>query len=205
MFSSLTKLILFLFFSNLSYAQVKLSQKIYRDVPYSSQYSEDGALIRSVDFISVNALIPKLEIKYKELLNGKKLEDRNEAHITIITPPEGKTGFFPNSIGIDQVLSTDDMIAKYKNIIQKTKFDVTCIGMLRNPAGNVVFYLIVESTDIFNIRNEIAKMVNDSGRTDIPFAPIINYYPHITIGYIGGDVHGVSKGPETCIEDIQLF
>jgi hypothetical protein len=39
---------------------------------------------------------------------------------------------------------------------------------------------------------------------DIPFHPIKNYYPHITIGYVGGDVHGVSKGLDTCIEDIRI-
>lgn len=188
-----------------AFAQIRLSKKIFRNVPYSSQYSEDGALIRSVDFKSVNSLIPHLQVKFKKLLKGKKLEDRNEAHITIISPPEGKTGFFANNIGIDQVLSTDAMIEKYKNVIQNTKFEIMCIGKQENSEGNVVFYLVVKSEDILNIRNEIAKFLVDHKRTDIPFDPIKNYYPHITIGYIRDDVHGVSKGLDTCIENIELY
>lgn len=185
-------------------AQVELSDKIFRNVPYSSQYSEDGPLIRSVDFKSVNALIPTLENKYKKLLKGKKLTDRNEAHITVITPPEGKTDFFPGSIGIDQVLPTDSMIAMYKKKLQATKFQVKCIGKQSNSDGNIVFYLVVESSDILNVRFDIADIIRVSGRDDIPFHPTRNYYPHITIGFIGGDVHGVSKGPETCIVDIEI-
>ncbi len=185
-------------------AKLKLSKEIFRTVPFSSQYSEDGALIRSVDFKSVNALIPKLEKKYKTLLNRRKLEDRNEAHITVITPPEAKTGFIPNNIGIDQVITTTEMITKYKSTLQQTEFYIVCLGMQKNAQGNIVFYLVVESEDILNIRNEIANIVIKSGRTDILFEPAKGYYPHITIGYIGGDVHGVSKGPETCVEDIKM-
>ena len=34
-------------------------------MPFSSQFSEDGAIILNVDFKSVNNLIPILEKKYK--------------------------------------------------------------------------------------------------------------------------------------------
>jgi len=185
-----------------AFGQIEISNKIFRKVPYSSQYSEDGSLIRSVDFKAVNTLIPILENKYKALLNGQKLTDRNEAHITVITPPEGKTGFFPGSIGVDQVLTNEAMISKYKPTLQSTRFNVKCIGKQSNSDGNIVFFLVVESQEILNIRYEIHEIILDSGRQDIPFYPTKNYYPHITIGYVGGDVHGVSKGIENCIEDI---
>ena len=73
-----------------AFGEVLLSKNIFRNVPFSSQHSKDGSLIKSVDFRSVNDLIPQLEEHFKELLNGQKLQDRNESHITVLTPPEGK-------------------------------------------------------------------------------------------------------------------
>lgn len=182
-------------------ADVFLSKEVFRTVPFSSQYSEDGALIRSVDFRSVNDLIPQLEDKFRKILKGQSLQDRNESHITVITPPEGKTGFFPGSIGIDKVLPTNEMIAMYKNKIQDTEFGILCVGMQTNSRGNIVFYLVVESEDIFDIRREISNNVAAKDPS-IPFKVVENYYPHITIGFLGGDVHGVSKGADTCVADV---
>ena len=190
-------------FHSVCFAEIKLSKDVFRIVPFSSQYSEDGALIRSVDFRSVNDLIPQIEKKFSNLLKNKKLSDRNEAHITVITPPEGQTGFFPNSIGIDQVITNSELIAKYKNQLQETKFDIECLGMQRNKKGNIVFYLVVKSPDILKIRTEIANIVRQSD-LQLTFEPIKNYYPHITVGYVGGDVHGVSKGKETCVANIEI-
>lgn len=188
--------------SQTAMARILISKDIYRKVPFSSQYSEDGALIRSVDFRSVNEMIPKLENKFKKELSGRELEDRNEAHITIITPPEGKTGFFPGSIGIDKVIPTNKLISKYKNILQDITFDIECVGMQKNSKGNIVFYLVVKSKQILDIRKEISNIV--SVDPTIPFKPVDNYFPHITIGFVGGDVHGVSKGAETCVSDVTL-
>ncbi len=186
---------------------VLLSKDIFRKVPFSSQYSEDGSLIRSIDFRSVNDLIPQLEEQFKVELKGNKLEDRNESHITIITPPEGKTDFFPGSIGIDKVLPTAEMINMYKGNIQNTSFEIECVGMQKN-ATNTVFYLVVkEAEDILDIREEIYEIVQDEDPT-IPFYPTNDYYPHITIGFVGGDVfvdengNKVSKGKDTCVAGI---
>ena len=182
---------------------LKLSRNIYREVPFSSQYSEDGALIRSVDFKSVNGLIPQIEYFFRNELAFQRLDDRNEAHITVITPPEGQSGFLPGRVGIDQVLPTRDMILKYKPTIQQTQFEVRCLGMQQNSKGNIVFYLIVRSADIMNIRREIENIVNQKPEKAVPFKAEENYYPHITIGYVGGDVHGVPK--DKCVADIELF
>jgi hypothetical protein len=184
-------------------AEVLLSKKVFKQVPYSSQYSEDGSLIRSVNFRSVNDLIPQLERKFKKVLKSQSLQDRNESHITVITPPEGKTNFFPGSIGIDKVLSTSEMINMYKGSLQNTTFNIVCVGMQSNAKGNVVFYLVVESEDVLSIRKEISNIV--SVDATIPFKPVKGYYPHITVGFVGGDVHGVSKGTDTCVADITLY
>lgn len=183
-------------------AEVLLSKNIFRKVPYSSQYSESGSLIRSVDYRSVNDLIPQIEKKFKKILKSRNLQDRNESHITVITPPEGKTNFIPGSIGIDKILPMSEMINKYKYTLQKTKFDIVCLGMQSNTKGSIVFYLVVKSKDIINIRKEISSIV--SVDPAIPFKAVENYYPHITIGFVGEDVHGVSKGPDTCVADVTL-
>ena len=181
---------------------VLLSKDVFRKVPFSSQYSEDGSLIRSIDFRSVNDLIPQLEEQFKV-----ELEDRNESHITVITPPEGKTDFFPGSIGIDKVLPTAEMINMYKRGIQDTSFEIKCVGMQKN-ATNTVFYLVVETEDILDIREEIYDIVQDEDPI-IPFHPTKEYYPHITIGFVGGDVfvdedgNKVSKGLDTCVAGIK--
>lgn len=200
---SLNVFLLTIIASQAAMAEVVLSKDVFGKVPFSSQYSEDGSLIRSVDYRSVNDLIPQLENKFSNILKGRSLQDRNESHITVITPPEGKTGFFPGSVGIDKALPTSEMINMYKSSLQETSFDVACVGMQRNAKGNIVFYLVVESEDIFEIRKEIADIVSEEDPT-IPFRPVGSYYPHITIGYVGGDVHGVSKGLDTCVADITL-
>lgn len=182
-------------------AQIVLNKNIFRNVPFSSQYSEDGSLIRSVDFRSVNDLIPQLEKAFERELNGKKLEDRNESHITVITPPEGKTGFFPGNVGIDLEYPTNVMISDHKNILQSTEFDVVCLGMQSNEKGNIVFYLVVNSDDIMGIRSAIEEKVKQKN-PNTTFSAKENYYPHITIGFIGGDVFGVSKGTDTCVADV---
>jgi 2'-5' RNA ligase len=184
-----------------SKAQIVLDKNVFRNVPFSSQYSEDGSLIRSVDFRSVNDLIPQIEMAFERELNGQKLQDRNESHITVITPPEGKTGFFPGNVGIDSEYPTSEMISDYKNILQTTEFDIVCLGMQSNDKGNIVFYLVVESKDIMNIRSTIEEKVKGKNPNS-KFSANENYYPHITIGFVGGDVFGVSKGTDTCVADV---
>lgn len=81
--------------------------------------------------------------------------------------------------------------------------------MQKNIKGNIVFYLVIESNDILNIRKEISNIVF-SGDPTVPFQPIKNYYPHITIGFVGGDIfvddegNKVSKGVDTCISDVVI-
>lgn len=206
------KIILVLFIAGIcqtAFGEVLLSNDVFKKVPFSSQYSEDGSLIRSIHFRSVNDLIPQLEEQFKDLLDGQRLQDRNESHITVITPPEGKTGFFPGSVGTDRVLPTGQMIDMYKGSIQDTSFAIECVGMQKSSNGSIVFYLVVESNDILNIRKEIYNIVSPD--STIPFHPTNEYYPHITIGFIGGDVfvddegEKVSKGKDTCVSDLRYF
>ncbi len=200
----LSFVLFFISFQSFAADKLKLSGDIFRKVPFSDLYSKDGALIRNVDFKSVNNLIPQIEKSFDSILKGRKLQDRNEAHITVITPPEGRTDFIPGKLGIDSEFPTELMLKNYKDLIQFTTFTPVCIGMQSNNAGNIVFYLVVESKDILNIRSEISDYVL-ARNGNHPFKNVNDiYYPHITIGYIGGDVHNVDKGVSTCIAELTV-
>jgi len=193
-----TFLVIILFLgSNYAFAAIEISKSIYKSVPFSSQFIEDGALIRNVDYKSVNSLIPQLNEIY-----GLKLEDRGEAHITVITPPEAQ-GWFTDKKGINFLISSLELHNKYFPTLQKTKFEVICVGKQQNSQGNVVFYLVIDSPELIKIRKEIQKELENRAKflgKKTFFDAEKQYYPHITIGYKGGDVHGVSKGIETCIK-----
>lgn len=176
-------------------AKLELGRDVYRPVPFSSQYSEDGALIRNVYFPAVNALIPQLNNLYKI-----DLEDRRESHITVITPPEFKSS-------LSKVFTVDEILARYKTSIQNMPFKVICVGSRRSKDGkNLVFYLVVDSPSIVEIRSELAKEANRRAKLkgiDINFDPF-DYSPHVTIGFINNDVFDFSKGPESCLKGVSL-
>lgn len=206
-FLFLAALLLFsiLFNSESTFAkfEINLSKEVYKKVPYSSQFLSDGALIRNVNFQAVNKLIPQLQ----EYLGNKKLTDRGESHITVITPPEGKGWAFNNQQGVNGLISQEELHQKYFQTMQNKKFEIVCIGERKSEKGNHVFYLVVKSTDLVKVRAEVQRELElraEFTNSKISFNAN-DFYPHITIGYIGGDVHNVSKGPETCVEDIQLI
>ena len=188
-------------FSGFAKTEMVLPKGVYRTVPFSSQFLDAGALIRNVDYKAVNILIPQIE-KYI----GKKLVDRGESHISVITPPEGKGWSFSNPEGINALISQEELHRKYFSNLQKTEFKIHCLGDRISDSGNHVFFLVVDSPELFKVREEISAELKRRSKfagTKVEFDPQ-NYYPHITVGYIGGDVHNVSKGKETCIKDITL-
>jgi len=192
----LTVLAFFFVFVNDVYSAVYLSKNVFKKVSFSSQYSNAGALIRNIDFESVNALIPQLEKKY-----NVTLEDRDEAHITTITPPEAMGS--KKQKGLRHWLPTNEMLDMYKGSIQSTDFEIVCVGM-RERGDKKVFFLVVDTPDLFDVRREIQNEVElrAQGNKDHPSFDSEKFWPHITIGFVNDDVHGVTKGRETCVEDV---
>lgn len=191
-----TFILLSFFVVSFSYAKtLTLSKDVFKRVPFSTLYSEDGALIRNVDYFSVNALIPQLNSLYK--LN---LEDRREAHITVITPPDFKSG-------LTKLFTVNEMLNRYSASIQGMPFHVVCVGSrTSSDRKKQVFYLVVKSNKLSNIRFDLAKEAKlRAAALNIPlvFKPE-NFYPHITIGYVNDDVFEFSKEPESCLKDVKL-
>ena len=185
-----------------AFANFIISKNIYKEVPHSAQYTDSGSLIRNIDYKTVNDIVIQIEQKYK-----LKLETRGEAHITIMTPPEA-TGWFTDHKGVNFLISSKELHVKYYKTIQKTKFKVVCVGRKTNKKGHDVFYLVVDSKskEILNIRSEIQKELelraNFTGMKTSFNAKA--YYPHITIGFVKGDVHVGSKGIDTCIDGLSF-
>ena len=177
-----------------------ISKKVFSKAHFSSQFIEDGALIRNINFEAVNALIPQLN-----KIHNIELQDRGESHITVITPPEAQGWFTPDRKGINYLISSIELHHKYFPILQNSKFEIVCVGKRENDQGNIVFYLVLNTPDLLKVRKEIQSELESraefTGKNTSFEAD--KWYPHITIGYIGGDVHGVSKGPETCVHDLQ--
>jgi 2'-5' RNA ligase len=171
---------------------IYLSREVYKKVPFSSQFSEDGAIIRNVDYRSVNALVAQLNEIY-----NIELKDRGEAHITVITPPEFKSS-------ISKVFSIDELLNRYRGSLQDTSFDVVCVGSRRSQdEQKVVFYLVVKSPELFELRKNLANEGNARSALPLSFDPKA-FWPHITIGYINGDVFEFTKGVESCVPGLNL-
>jgi len=191
---------LFFLFATNAFGEIQIPKDVYKKVPFSSEFIEDGALIRNINYEAVEAIVPQLNSLY-----GVKLETRGEAHITVITPPEAQ-GWFTDHKGINYFISSIELHHKFFKTLQDTKFEIVCVGMRENET-NKVFYLVVDSPELFAVRAEIAqeleRRASFTGKKTF-FDPN-KYYPHITIGFEGGDVHGVSKGAETCVQDIKFF
>ena len=76
---------LFFLFATNAFGEIQIPKDVYKKVPFSSEFIEDGALIRNINYEAVEAIVPQLNSLY-----GVKLETRGEAHITVITPPEAQ-------------------------------------------------------------------------------------------------------------------
>jgi 2'-5' RNA ligase len=191
-----TFIFLSLLISSFSHAKtLTLSREVFETMPFSSQYSEDGALIRSIHYSSVNALIPQLNSLF-----NLDLEDRKEAHITVVTPTEFQSSLI-------KVFTVNEMLARYSSHIQDLPFEVVCVGSRISSNGqNLVFYLVVKSAELSEIRFDLAQEAKFRAQAqNIPlvFKPEA-FWAHITIGYIKGDVFEFSKGPESCLSDVKL-
>lgn len=186
------------FLLNPTFAKTKiyLNSKVYSDQAYTDLYKNQGALVRNIDFQSVHELVSQLNQIY-----GLKLADRGEAHITVITPPEYKSelaGFF----------SIEEIHAQFKNRVQNTTFQIICVGERKGTDGKHVFYLVIDSPDLIALRTELQNQAEArfKAQNKALAASFVakRFWPHITIGFIQDDIHGLSKGPETCINDLEL-
>lgn len=131
-----------------------------------------------------------------EQMLGKKLTNRDEAHITVITPPEYDV--LKSKINIQEI----NQIAMEMHL-QKSKYKPLCIGqgeLKLNNQFEQTYYVVVASEALFAIRQKIEDIYVLRGGQKNNFRAEV-YYPHVTLGFTLRDLHyedGVIKDATSC-------
>jgi len=181
-----------------------LSKKVYHNKDISFvPHSDEGPL---GSYLTMNVNFPPVsELFFLVLIHqGFSLQNRGEAHITVITPIEFNNVLQPMGVTIDEI----NKIAHSKNI-QSSKFEVECLG--RGKADiegktEKTFYIVVTSEDLIEIREKVHSIFVNKGGDPHKFKPR-SYYPHITVGFTRRDLHEsdeVIKNLDSCWADLKL-
>ncbi len=134
--------------------------------------------------------IPFLPIKsVNEQLKGfhyKKLKNRGEAHITVLTPIEYHCYFAKSSpkVSMDDI---ENLIRKRAS--SKINYNVLALGscaMKIDGKKEETFFIIVKSQELINLRKLIWELLDNKMKSE--FNPL-KFHPHITIGFTKKDLH----------------
>jgi len=144
----------------------------------------------SLDFKPINSLRQQLEAQL-----GHSLQNRGEAHITLITPPEYNV--LKDKLSIDAINAIADRLE-----IQRTVWNPICLGQVSNPKNpqQVAYFVVVESEGFYSIRQEIYRAFTEKGGNPLAFQPR-HFNPHITVGFTEKDLYeqdGISKDSHSC-------
>lgn len=173
---------------------LNITARIYKTAPFRPNTSY---VAMNIDFTTIEPLRQELEQRY-----GVVLKSRNEAHITLISPPEMKV--------LRTRLTTKAINGIVKNKIQSAKFEVICVGkgeILQNDTTLATYFLVVRSEELMTLRLAILEaFMNKGGQADQFVAR--KYYPHITIGFTHRDLHeedGILKDERSCIIETSVI
>jgi 2'-5' RNA ligase len=192
-------ILLALLFSTNAYAFMGLDGKVVDFVAHTEDRPFGSYLTMNVSFGEIKTIFDTVKKTYK-----LPLKNREEAHITVITPPE-----------YDKVLKSLVTIQEITKIakamkIQESRFNTICLGKgeanLKGKKAHT-FYVVVESAALLKIRNKIQQLYVKRGGDKSKFL-VDKFYPHITVGFTPRDLHesdGVIKDKKSCIADVPLF
>ncbi len=166
-------------------------------LPHSGPGDFDNWLMENIPYEPAKKLTADLE---KFL--GQKLQNRGEAHITVITPPE-YSKILQKGIQMEAI----DALAKAMDI-QTAEFSVTCLGrsqVMVEDKMEQTYYIVLESPDLLKIRTAIYHRYVMQGGEPSHFDPH-HWYGHITLGFTVKDFHegphGVKKGWNSCFAEL---
>lgn len=138
--------------------------------------------------------------EYQQTLNkldtflGSNLVNREEAHITVLTPPEFKT--------ISTNAAPETIHQEWEDWKSK-KFKKVCLGegiFKEKKKILKTYYVVVESSELLAFRKYLKAKYNVKD-----FNAEI-FYPHITLGFTEKDLHfeqGVIKDQKSCPQELQ--
>jgi len=125
---------------------------------------------------------PVLELcKAVETAIGRRLKNRGEAHVTVVTPPE-YDGVLKGFVPIERIHQLAEHMA-----IQDMDLDVVCLGSGR-AGDDEVFFTVVRSEGLVALRQEVERRYLKAGGTPGRFDARA-FYPHITVGFTKRDLH----------------
>lgn len=172
-----------------------ISKQVYNNkklpfIPHVGKGRFDNYLAMTINYDAIKPLFLQLE---KRL--GKKLKNRGEAHITVVTPVEYHQILKP-------FLSMEAINHLAKDI-QRMSFSVICVGAFETQIkhqNEQTYYVVVKSDDFMLVRQRILKAFVDAGANEKDFK-VNAFYPHITVGFSARDLHlsdGAKKGDGSC-------
>lgn len=195
-------LALSLLFSSLTWS-FDLSRKALdnNDLKFISHQGEG----RFGSYLTMEVHYPPVE-KLRQQLESKvgTLNNRGEAHITVVTPIEYFDVLKEKNVTMDEI----DAIA-IKHNIQAARYRVVCLA--RGEAAvegkkEQTYFVVVASDDLVNIRKSVQDLFVKKGGQAEKFRPE-HFFPHITLGFTTRDLHesdGVLKDENLCLPDGQI-
>lgn len=203
-------LLAFSLFAFLACAQDFSISKTVHDGEKAPQLSHSGPG-RWDNYLAMNLLFNPVEELFKELDTSlpRKLKNRGEAHITVITPIEFWDVLKPAGITVKDL----DRIAT-ESKIQSSSFEIRCLAesnAVVEDKKEQTYYIVVKSQDLIDIRVKIQELfkakAEKNGIDPNSFDPEY-FYPHITLGFTNKDLHesnGVIKDGRDCAWSISEF
>lgn len=172
------------------------SSKAYTQMPFIA-HAENKPM---KSYVALNlSYEPYAEIrKNLEKHLGHNLQSRDEAHITVITPPEYDK-ILKKRIGIHELNSLAE-----KRSLQASPFKLLCVGKGSASLEGITqstYYAVVDSEALYAFRKEVQKLYVSRGGRALDFNPEL-YFAHVTLGFSKRDLHledGVTKDATTCI------
>jgi hypothetical protein len=157
-----------------------------------SQKLFDGTAARFVghsDYLAMNlpAGPKKVLLESLKATLGLKLKTRDDAHITVITPPEfAKLKSKLSMAEIERIATSAGL--------QSTPVKPLGLGM-GSSGKDATFYVVMDAPGLGAVRRAIAEAYVAKGGSPNDFAAS-HYFPHVTVGFTSRDLHeadGVKK------------
>lgn len=155
-------------------------------------------------YLTMNLAYPEFA-KIRESFEAKNhlhLDNRGEAHITVVTPPEYDK-VLSKKISIKEI---DDLAEKMK--IQDSTYKKVCVGKGSakiEGKEQSTYFVVVHSDRLFEIRKAIQDLYVSKGGKAQDFNADA-FFPHVTLGYTKRDLHaedGVIKDASACVLTLQ--
>ena len=151
-------------------------------------------------YLAMNLPYAPYKAMYEQLqkAEGIELNNRGEAHITVVTPVE-----YDKSLKRHLTMEAINKIAEEAKI-QDITFTPACIGRAEKKlSGKMekVYFVVIDSPGLADLRGKIEEAYVKAGGKAQDFVPE-RFFPHVTLGYTARDLHiedGITKNKSACL------